>query len=165
MPIRHSTPLAVLLLSLLPACSEPAEELPGSYTGTLDTAVTASRMADRRPNGDGFVATITHYTNGASATGVQLPVRRMPDVGGNPSFEASLGDVCDIHFQLLDGGTISDNMLPNTCRCSLDGGWVSGEAAITGDFTERELRIQVNVTLPRSEYTGGCTYTFRATRP
>lgn len=165
MRIHLLTALTVLVASTLTGCDEPADDLPGTYVGRLDTTVQASHMANVRPNGDSFQADVTHYTNGASTEGLHLSVRRSADVGGNPSYDASLGDVCNLRFQLLEGGRISDNMLPVTCRCQIDGHWIDGDATVTGNFTEQELRIQVDVTLPRSEYSGGCTHSFEASRP
>ena len=159
------TALAVLLLPTLTACDDVADELPGAYVGRLDTAVSASRMTNVRPNGDSYQGDISHYSGGTSTEGLRFEVRRTADVGGSPSYDASLGELCGIRFQLLEGGHISDNMLPVTCRCQLDGHWVEGEAAVTGDFSEHELRIQVDVTLPRSEYAGGCTHSFQVSRP
>lgn len=92
-------------------------------------------------------------------------MRRSADVGGNPSYDASLGDACDLRFQLLEGGRISDNILPVMCRCQLDGRWADGEASVTGDFAAQELRMQGNLTLADPEYTGGCTHSFEASRP
>ena len=159
------TALASLLLLVLTACDGPAEELPGTYVGRLDTTIQASRMANLHPHGGRYQADITHYTNATSTEGLRLSVRRVADVAGNPSYDANLGDMCDLRFQLLEGGSISNNMFPVRCRCQLDGHWVEGDAIVTGDFTDSELRFEVDVTLPRLEYTGGCTHSFEAPRP
>jgi len=150
---------------MLTACDGPAEELPGAYVGRLDTTVTASRTVNLHPDGDSYLADVTHYSGGTSREGLRLSVRRGADLDGYPSYDASLGDICDLRFQLLDGGRISDNMLPATCRCPLDGHWVEGYPSVTGDFTDQELRFEVTVTLSGPEYSGGCTHSFAASRP
>lgn len=150
-------------LLLATGCDSPADELPGTYVGSLDTSTQASRVENQRPDGQGaFLADVSRYANSTSTSGARVVVRRLGDASGYPSFEATLGDVCTIRFQLLDGGSLSDNMQEVRCPCRLGDRTVEGPAGVFGSYHEGLLNLSVSVSLPGPEYGGGCTHTFRS---
>lgn len=156
--------LAIAIWMLLASgCDQPADHLPGTYTGTLDSSVTASRMANLRPNDDGgdYVADVTQYSSSSSSAGTRVVVRHDGEVHGQPTFTATLGEICEVPFQLLEGGQISGALLNARCRCRLDDEWVEGPATVSGSYEEGRLQLDVNVSYMGSEaHTGGCTHGF-----
>lgn len=118
-------------------------------------------MENERPDGQGaFRADVTHYADSASTTGARVVVRRLADASGYPNFEATLGDVCTVRFQLLDGGSLSNNLQQARCPCPLGERSVEGPAGVHGSYHGGRLDLSVQVSLPNPEYTGGCTHTF-----
>jgi len=156
------TRVIATLLLLAFGCEDPEAALPGSYTGTLDSSVTASRVANIRPDGEGGrVADVTHYSSSSSASGTRVTIRRTGASHGHTTFDASVSGLCDVPIHLLEGGTISELLLPARCRCDLDGEWVEGNATVSGSFQEGRLQLDIGVSYMGSEeHTGGCTHTF-----
>jgi hypothetical protein len=157
--------IVVVLFVLAVGCDDPEEALPGSYSGTLDSTVTASRITNMRPDGEGgTVADVTHYSGSSSASGTRVTVRRTGTSHGNTTFEASVGDLCEVPFQLLEGGSISQQLLPARCRCNLDGTWVESHATVSGSFQPSRFELNIHVSYMGSEeHTGGCSHTFVST--
>jgi len=85
------TIVAWVLVAL--GCEGPADTLPGTYNGSLDSSVTASRVANLRPDDEGedYVADVTHYSSSSSSIGTQVVVRRTGEAHGQPTFAATLG--------------------------------------------------------------------------
>lgn len=157
------------LLVLALGCDDPEEALPGSYTGTLDSSVTASRVANLRPDGESegdYVADVTQYSSSTSASGARVTIRRTGTSHGHTTFEASVGDVCVVPFHLLEDHSISQLLLPARCRCALDGEWVEGQATVSGSFDEGRLQLDIDVSYMGSEeHTGGCSHSFVSSSP
>lgn len=152
--------VAAALLAM--GCESPEEALPGTYVGTLDSNVSAARVANQRPDGaGGTVADVTHYSRSNSASGVHVVVRRTGSTDGHTTFTATVGKVCEVPLQLLDNGSISNLVLPAHCRCDLDGTWVKGNATVSGRFAGGRLNLEIDVSFMGSkDHTGGCSHTF-----
>jgi hypothetical protein len=149
-----------VIVAFTAACTSAEKELPGSYTATIITFNPRKRTSEYR---EGRVTGDTTSSGESTTKGARVEVRKL-EGGTNPTFEASISDLCTVSFQLELEGVVVDAPQGSRCTCRLGDMPAEGAATVFGRFQKRELLlgIGVGVAAAGSEYIGACSYSVTA---